>query len=133
MPAVFSQYSIISRTKQNVTLSGFSGCSNSADLNLLQALGEIFSCVRQLTRLVVLGRYMTKFVVLIVKPSKNTQTQRCNNTKNVQKFWEKKLKFGGDTGNLILQMCQLTRLVVLVLKFCTTNKIFVKLASKKMM
>ena len=34
---------------------------------------------------------MTKFVVLIVKPSKNTQTQRCNNIKNVHKFQQKKI------------------------------------------
>ena len=57
------------------------------------------SCVRQLTRLVVLGRYMTKFVVLMVKPSKNTQTQRYNNIKNVKEFQQKRLIFGEDTGN----------------------------------
>ena len=43
---------------------------------------------------------MTEFVVLVVKPSKNTQTQRCNNIKNVKVFQQKKLIFGEDTKNL---------------------------------
>ena len=43
---------------------------------------------------------MTKFVVLVVKPSKNTQTQRCNNIKNVKVFQQKRLIFGEDTKNL---------------------------------
>ena len=42
---------------------------------------------------------MTKLVVLIVKLSKNTQTQRCNNIKNVKDFQQKRLIFGEDTEN----------------------------------
>ena len=42
---------------------------------------------------------MIKFVDLIVKRSKNTQTQHCNIIKNVKEFQQKRLIFGKDTGN----------------------------------
>ena len=58
---------------------------------------------------------MSNFVVLIIKSLKLRQTWCFNKKIIVMKFRQKRVMPDKDTGNKIVEMRQLTRLVVLVL------------------